>query len=174
MVLASAAGVLLAAQTKRPLAEAEVGAIANLVMLEDTRNFEEAVLSSLLRSDHPEVRRRAIVAVGRIIGQPPAQEPPLPPRGSALLAGVRSERDPEMLATVAWATGQLRDPANVAWLAHLLSDSQTPAVAAKEAAGALGKITSPDSRVALANYLSTAPATAAAAPVVGVNARVGD
>ena len=170
MVLVSAAGVLPAAQTKRPLAEAEIGAIANLVMLEDTRNFDEAVLSSLLQSDHPEVRRRAIVAVGRIIGQPapqPPPQPPLPPRGSALLAGMRGERDPEMLATVAWAAGQLRDPAGVAWLAHLLSDSQTPAVAAKEAAGALGKIPSPDARIALANYLSSAPATAAAAPVVG-------
>ena len=165
IVLASAAGVLLTAQTKRPpLVEAEIAAIANLVMLEDTRNFDEAVLSSLLKSDHPEVRRRAIVAVGRIIGQ---QQPPLPPKGSALLAAMRGERDPEMLATVAWATGQLRDPANVAWLAHLLSDTQTPAVAAKEAAGALGKIQSPDARVALANYLSAAPTTAAAAPVVG-------
>ena len=150
-----------------PLTDQEIGAIAQLVMLEDTRNFDEAVLSSLLRSTHPEVRRRAIVAVGRIIGQPPAQQPPLPPKGSALLAGVRSERDPEILATVAWATGQLRDPANVPWLAHLLSDSQTPAVAAKEAAGALGKIQSPDARTALANYLSSAPATATAADVVG-------
>ena len=175
MFLASAAGVLLAAQTKapakRPLAEAEIIAIANLVMLEDTRNFDEAVLSSLLQSQHPEVRRRAIVAVGRIIGPPPPQQPPaqspLPPKGSALLAGMRGERDPELLATVAWAAGQLRDPAGVAWLAHLLSDSQTPAVAAKEAAGALGKIQSPDARVALANYLSAAPTTAAAGPVVG-------
>jgi HEAT repeat protein/cyclophilin family peptidyl-prolyl cis-trans isomerase len=170
MVLASAAGVLLTAQAKRPLAEGEIGAIANLVMLEDTRNFDEAVLSSLLQSQHPEVRRRAIIAVGRIIGQPPPPQPtsPVPPpRGSALLAGMRTERDPEMLATVAWATGQLRDPANVPWLAHLLTDSQTPAVAAKEAAGALGKIASPDARVALANYLTAAPATPAAAPVVG-------
>lgn len=166
-VLASAVGVLLTAQAKPPLGDADIGAIAQLVMLEDTRNFDEAVLSSLLRSGHPEVRRRAIVAVGRIIGQPPAQQPPLPPKGSALLAGMRSERDPEILATVAWATGQLRDPANVPWLAHLLSDSQTPAVAAKEAAGALGKIQSPDARTALANYLSSAPATAAAADVVG-------
>ncbi len=170
-ILASAAGVLLTAQAKPPLGDADIGAIAQLVMLEDTRNFDEAVLSSLLKSQHPEVRRRVIVAVGRIIGapaqQPPPPQPPLPPKGSAVLAGMRSERDPEILATVAWATGQLRDPANVPWLAHLLSDSQTPAVAAKEAAGALGKIQSPDARTALANYLSSAPTTAAAADVVG-------
>jgi cyclophilin family peptidyl-prolyl cis-trans isomerase/HEAT repeat protein len=106
------------------------------------------------------VRRRAIVSVGRIID---AKEQ----RGAALLAARHGEKDPELLATIAWATGQVRDAGAVAWLAHLLTDSLTPPPAAREAAGALGKIRNADSRAALAKYLASAPMTDAAAPTVG-------
>ena len=82
-----------------PLAPADIDAIARLVKLEDTRSFDEAALTRLVNAAHPEVRRRAIVAVGRI----------LDPRGRALLAGLHGEANAEILATVAFATGQLKD-----------------------------------------------------------------
>src|SRR5436190_5661987 len=84
----------------RPLGGADVDAIAQLVKLEDARQFDEAVLAGLVKSAHPEVRRRAVVAIGRIVD----------PRGRALLAGLRAETNPDILATVAFATGQLKDP----------------------------------------------------------------
>ena len=66
---------------RRPLAAADVDAITQLVMLEDTRQFDEAVLAKLLTSAHPEVRRRAVVAIGRIVN----------PAGKALLASARKD-----------------------------------------------------------------------------------
>ena len=79
----------------RPLTGADVDAIVQLVKLEDARQFDEPVLAALIKSAHPEVRRRAIVAIGRIVD----------PRGRALLAGLRGETNPDLLATIAFATG---------------------------------------------------------------------
>ena len=145
-----------------PLAPADVDAIVQLVTLEDTRSFDEAALARLVTAAHPEVRRRAIVAVGRIAD----------PRGRALLAGLHGETNAEILATVAFSTGQLKDPDAIAWLSDVLSNAKTPPAAAFEAARALGKIRAPDgaaaqARAALAKYLAAAPATSASAPVVG-------
>jgi peptidyl-prolyl cis-trans isomerase B (cyclophilin B) len=140
-----------------PLAAADVDAIVQLVKLEDTRQFDEAVLGQLLKSPHPEVRRRAVVSLGRIVD----------PRGRALLASMRGETNPDILATVAFATGQLKDPDAVAWLGDQLSGTKTPPVVAFEAARALGKIRTPEARAALAEYLAAAPATSAAAAAVG-------
>lgn len=142
---------------RAPLGDAEIDAIAQLLKLEDTRRFDEAALGRLVASPHREVRRRAVVAVGRIVD----------PRGRALLEGARAEKDPEILATIAFATGQLKDAGAIPWLAGLMSAPATPRAAAFEAARALGKLRVPEARSALAAYLTTAPATAAAAPVVG-------
>ena len=139
------------------LGDPEIDAIAQLLKLEDTRQFDEAALKRLLASPHPEVRRRAIASVGRIGNV----------RGRALLEAARAETDPELLATVAFATGQLKDPTSVPWLGGLLAAPSTPAAVAFEAARALGKIRVPDARAALTTYLQGAPATAAGAPVVG-------
>lgn len=160
--------VALAAQTiplvdaqgparRAPLGDPEIEAIAQLLKLEDTRQFDDATLGRLVASPHPEVRRRAVVAVGRIVN----------PRGRALLTAARPEKDPEILATIAFSTGLLEDAGAIPWLAGLLSAPATPRAAAFEAARALGKIHVPDARAALAAYLASAPATAAAAPVVG-------
>ena len=67
----------LAKGERRPLAAADVDAITQLVMLEDTRQFDEAVLTKLLTSAHPEVRRRAVVATARVVN----------PAGKALARG---------------------------------------------------------------------------------------
>ena len=140
-----------------PLGEPEIQAIAQLLKLEDTRQFDDATLTRLIASGHPEVRRRALVSVGRIVN----------PRGRALLAAARAEKNPDILATVAFSTGQLKDAGAVPWLSELLSAPATPPAAAFEAARALGKIRVPDARAALGTYLTNAPMTAVAAPVVG-------
>ena len=153
--------VVLPAQSqkagRRPLAPADIDAITQLVMLEDRRQFDEAVLTKLLKSAHPEVRRRAVVATGRIVD----------PAGKALLAAARKDDDVDIVATVAFATGQLKDPDAVAWLSELLMAAGTPPAVGREAAQALGKIRTPAARMALAQYLTSAPQSAAAAPVVG-------
>jgi HEAT repeat protein/cyclophilin family peptidyl-prolyl cis-trans isomerase len=167
----------------QPLAAADIDAIVQLVKLEDTRQFDEAVLGQLLKSAHPEVRRRAVVSIARIVGSSPVassspvanpssvanpspvgpdlQVGPLHSRGRALLAGMRGESNPDILATVAFATGQLKDPGAVVWLGDQLSGAKTPPAVAFEAARALGKIRTPDARAALAKYLAAAPATSA-------------
>ncbi len=140
-----------------PLGPAEIDAIAQLLKLEDRRLLDEAALAKILQSPHPEVRRRAVVTIGRIIDA----------KSSALLDPVRTDPDAEVVASVAFAEGQLKNSEAVAWLGELLSSPKTPPAVAFEAARALGKIRSPEARTALSRYLNTAPSTAAAAPVIG-------
>jgi len=68
VIFASFAASTLFSQTPRrlPLGPADIEAITTLVMLEDTRTFDQDKLAALLKSSHPEVRRRAALAVGRI------------------------------------------------------------------------------------------------------------
>ena len=146
-----------AAQTRRPLTPSDIDAIVRLLALEDTRQYDEATLTKLLRSPHPEVRRRAVVAVARIAN----------PAGRALLGNLRSDADSEIVATVAFASGQLKDPSAVVWLAQILADTSTPPPVAQEAARALGKIRTPEARAALAQYLSATPYASASSLVVG-------
>ena len=158
--LIAMAGVsLLAGQgrAKEPLSPADIDAIATLLMLEDARTFDEAELQRILKSAHPELRRRAAQSVGRIADT----------RGAALLEGVRHDTDVEVAATALWALGQLRHPGAIPTLSSALSDPKTAAPVAREAAIALGKIQTPESRAALAQFLSSAPTTKRAAPVVG-------
>ena len=156
--LASSAG----AQQRRPLAGTDIDDIATLLKLEDTRQYDEAALSRVLKSAHPEVRRRAAVSIGRIADA----------RGLTLLESARSDRDPQVVASVVFATGQLRQPESVTWLGSLLSSPATSPVIAREAAQALGKMVRnpaavPAARTALMAYLGKATETAAAAPVIG-------
>jgi peptidyl-prolyl cis-trans isomerase B (cyclophilin B) len=147
-------------QKKLPMSAGDVDAIAALLRLEDTRSLDEATLKSLLDpTRHPEVRRRAIQSIGRIND----------PRGKALLESLHRETDPEILATVALSTGQLKDGAAVSWLTTVMSGATTAltAIPAQEAARSLGKIRGPEARAALLKYLKEAPTTTIAAPVVG-------
>jgi len=144
------------AQRRQPLSSADIDDIATLLKLEDIRQFDEASLSRILQSSHPEVRRRAAVTIGRIADK----------RGADLLEKARADHDANVSASAVFAIGQLRLPASVATLDAILADSATPAVVAREAAQALGKIQAPQARAALARYLAAAPASAAAAPVV--------
>ncbi|TAK15303.1 MAG: hypothetical protein EPO35_07845, partial [Acidobacteria bacterium] len=139
----------------RPLAPGDIDDIAALLKLEDTRAFDEAELGRILKSAHPEVRRRAVMTLGRIVSE----------KARPMLAALVDDKDPEILATVAWAMGQQKDPGAVAWLGRVLNDARTPAAIGKEAAQALGKIRSPEAHAALATYLANAPLNAAASVV---------
>ena len=108
-------------------------------------------------SAHPEVRRRAVQSVGRIADK----------RGAGLLDLARKDKDVEVAATAVWSAGQLRDPAGVAWLSTLLGADGVAMAVQREAAIALGKIQAPDSRAALARYLTETPVAKAPAAVVG-------
>lgn len=143
---------------QRPaLSETDVLDIAQIVKFEDTRQFDAEALTRLLSSRHPEVRRRAVIAVGRIAN----------PGGGALLVPLRQDPSPEIVATVAFSSGQLKDASAVGWLGQLLSTPATPSAVGFEAARALGKIRTPEAWAALAAYLSHATASPALAPVVG-------
>lgn len=157
------AGVLLlctsprAAQQRPPLAPADVTSIAELLKIEDTRQFDEPTLTRLLASSHPEVRRRAVVTVGRV--------PNL--RGPAILEPIKADKDPEIVATVTFALGQLKDPAGVPWLTETMNGWAANAAAAFEAARSLGKIRSPEARTALNTFVTAAPNEPGARRVIG-------
>jgi HEAT repeat protein/cyclophilin family peptidyl-prolyl cis-trans isomerase len=158
VALVASVGVPISQQgARRPLSAADIDGITKIVTLEDTRQFDEPALAGLVKSSHPEVRRRAVIAVGRIVN----------PAGRALLVSARKDDDVEIVATVAFATGQLKDPEAVSWLSELLMAQNGPATVGREAAQALGKIRTPAARAALAQYLAAAPDTPAAVPVVG-------
>jgi HEAT repeat protein/cyclophilin family peptidyl-prolyl cis-trans isomerase len=175
-LLAVVAHTAPAAQQRRPLASPDIDNIATLLKLEDTRQFDEAALTTIAASAHPEVRRRAALSIGRIADV----------KGSALLAKLRADTSLDVRATAVFSMGQLKDPATVAWLGTTLSAAATPAAVAREAALALGKFLPPavptggptpaiteataaalEARAALASYLLKATVTPATTPVVG-------
>ena len=150
------ASLIATAQSRTPLSSADIDDIATLVKLEDTRTLDEAALARILKSTHTEVRRRAVVAVGRI-----AKE-----QGRPLLVGARADTEVEVLASVAFATGQLKHPAAVEWLGGLLDNPRTSPIVGREAAQALGKIQTPDARAALNRFVASVT-DPDAVPVVG-------
>ncbi|MGE3344837.1 MAG: HEAT repeat domain-containing protein [Vicinamibacterales bacterium] len=149
--------VSVTAQSRPPLTDAHITDIARLLQLEDTRQFDAEALTALLASSHPEVRRRAVTSVGRIVN----------PGGLALLEPYKADANPEIVATVAFAMGQLKDPAGVPWLAQTMGAYSRNAAAAFEAARALGKVRTPESWQALGTFVTSAPDTAPARVVVG-------
>ena len=154
-----AAFIVLSAQTGKrpPIASNDIDDIAKLLMLEDTRQFDREALSRIVRSPHPEVRRRATLAIARIAD----------PAGLPLLEAARTDKDPDVSATVMFAAGQLKVASTVPWLEEAMSSPGTPPAVAREAAIALGKFQAPEARAALARYLGTAAPSSRSAPVVG-------
>ena len=142
---------------QRPLREQDIADITTLVMLEDRRDFDPGELGRMLAADHPEVRRRAALAIARIND----------PRGRALLHAARAQRDTSVAATIVFGIGQLKDSAAVAWLDSLLASQQTPVTVAFEAARALGKIRTPETRTALDRFLRSANEQPTRSAVIG-------
>ncbi len=79
----------------------------------------------------------------------------------------RGDANADVVATVAFAYGQLKDADAVGWLGDEMSGPAVPAAVAREAARSLGKIRSPEARAALVRYLGEAPMTAATLSVAG-------
>ena len=127
-------------------------------MLEDHREFDTTDLSRLLASAHPEVRRRAALAIGRIADK----------RGYALLRAKPLDADTAVAATEVFAAGQLKDSTTVAWFDSLLAEpvKLAPTVLA-EAATALGKIKTARARDALARFLSAASESPRTSQAIG-------
>jgi len=150
-------GAFVRSQARRPLAGADIDAIAQLLKIEDTRQFDDATLARLVQSPHPEVRRRAVQTIARVSS----------PARSAVLMPARADADAEVVATVAFAYGQAKDVDAVGWLREMLLSKTAAAGVAQEAARSLGKIRSPEARAALVAYLSEAQATAANAATAG-------
>src|SRR5580704_7961782 len=118
------------AQARRPLSPTDVDDIARPVMLEDHREFDTTDLTRLLASTHPEVRRRAALAIGRIANK----------SGFSLLTARPLDADTAVAATEVFAVGQLKDSTHVEWLDSLLNNPRSAPTVASEAATALGKI----------------------------------
>ena len=126
-VLSGSSGL---AQQRRPLGAADLNDLATLLRLEDTRQYDEAALSAVLKSAHPEVRRRGAITIGRLADA----------RGLALLATLHKDQDPGVAAAVVFATGQISQPDSIEWLSGRLSSPSTLPAIAREAAQALGKM----------------------------------
>lgn len=162
VLLFALAASTTSAQQRRALSRTDIGDIATLLKLEDTRLYDEAELSRILKSAHPEVRRRAAIAIGRIAD----------PKGLQLLQTARADRDLQVAASVVFATGQIHQPESVEWLGSLLGAAATPPIVAREAAQALGKMVRNEAarataRAALLAYLAKATETPASVPAIG-------
>ncbi|MFI5233002.1 MAG: HEAT repeat domain-containing protein [Gemmatimonadales bacterium] len=147
-LLASLASAqLVHAQARKPaLSPADIDDISRLVMLEDHRDFDSTDLSRILASNHPEVRRRAALSIGRIADK----------RGYALLRAKPLDSDTAVAATEVFAAGQLKDSTTVPWFDSLLAAPRLAPTSRAEAATALGKIKTASARDALARFLSSA------------------
>jgi len=142
--LIAAFATVARAQTRRVLDSSAVSDVARLLLLEDVRRFDSVELARGLDSKHPEVRRRATLAVARINDK----------RGVALLRARSLSADTALAATTVFAVGQLRDTLTISWFDSLLANPRTPPTIATEAACALGKIKTAAAREVLARYLA--------------------
>ena len=156
-VLLATLASLAQAQARRPLDSAAVSTIARLLLLEDVRRFDSVELGAALESNHPEIRRRATLAVARINDK----------RGVALLRARPLDTDTALAATTVFAVGQLRDTLTIPWFDSLLANPRTAPTVATEAACALGKIKTAAARAALARYLSSVSANARTRDAIG-------
>jgi cyclophilin family peptidyl-prolyl cis-trans isomerase/HEAT repeat protein len=151
------AAVASAQSPKTPLSRFDIDDIARLVMLEDHREFDTTDLSRILKSNHPEVRRRAAQSIGRIANK----------LGFSLLATRPLDVDTAVAATEVWAAGQLKDSNTVAWFDSLLATPKLAPTVLAEAATALGKIKTARAREALARFLSGASESARTNQAIG-------
>jgi len=133
----------VAAQSHPRLDSTAVTDIAKLLMLEDTRTFDAPELARLLNSKHPEVRRRAMLAIAHIKQK----------AGIELLRARPLPADTALAATMVFAVGQLRDTLTIPWLDSLLTNPRTSPTVLAEAASALGKIKTSAAREALGRFL---------------------
>ena len=151
LVLSGLVATTLTAQAPRrpPLDSNAVADIASLLLLEDTRTFDSVAITRALNASHPEVKRRAFLAVAHINDK----------RGIPLLRAAPVS-DTAQAATVVFAIGQLRDTLTIPWLDSILANPRTPPTMRVEAAHALGKIKTARAREGLTRFLLTVSSSA--------------
>jgi cyclophilin family peptidyl-prolyl cis-trans isomerase/HEAT repeat protein len=150
-----------AAAQHRPLAGRDLTTAANLLRLEDRREYDAEALTQAASSANAEVRRRAVLAIGRIGDK----------RGTALVTPRLTDADTAVAANAAFALGLLRDTTAVPALAALLrpADVARKPTVIGEAALALGKMPTAAGKQAVEDFLGAAPASGA-----GVERAVGE
>lgn len=122
-----------------------VEAIAPILMTEDRRVLDAAVLVPALEHPDPAVRRVAVLAIGRIGHRD----------GVLLLAARLRDRDPAVVAEAIFALGLLKDPRGVAMVADRLRLTDSISVPALvEAASALAKIGGPEAAGLLSDVIA--------------------
>lgn len=148
------------AAAPEPLHDAAVLTIAELLRLEDRREFSPLIFERALRDPHPEVRRRAALAAGRIRD----------PRALPLLRAATADSAAGVRADAVFALGLLADTAPetvrlLASLARPTGDVESDLPIAVEAIAALGKMKSASAQRILEEILAAAapPGSAVAA-----------
>jgi cyclophilin family peptidyl-prolyl cis-trans isomerase/HEAT repeat protein len=140
------------------LSAPQANALAELIRLEDRREFDSTRIAAAAASPDPVVRRYAALTAGRLHEK----------RAVPLLVPLLGDADTATAANAAFALGMLGDSGSVAALASLLqpgSVAARPTVAAA-AVSALGRIPSGTSRVAVEGFLRSTPVDGAPADVV--------
>lgn len=119
--------------------------LAPILMTEDRRVLDPAILLPALEHPEPAVRRAAVLAIGRIGN----------PDGVLLIAPRLRDRDPLVVTEAIFALGLLKDPRGVPLLLDRLRlvDSLSPA-ALGEAATALARIGDADAVLVLADVIT--------------------
>src|SRR5437773_5147272 len=122
--------------------------LLRILRAEDERRWDPNV-SALLTAKHPNTRKRAALALGRI-----GDERAVPP----LVEVLQADSDSDVRQMVAFAIGEIESPAGADALIAVLADTREPAAVRARAVEALGKI----GAVLLSN--STASRTQGAQP----------
>ncbi|HEU4559776.1 MAG TPA: HEAT repeat domain-containing protein [Longimicrobium sp.] len=140
-----------AAAQHRPLAGRELATAADLLRLEDRREYNADALTSASASRNAEVRRRAVLAIGRIGDK----------RGTQMVVERLTDGDTAVAASAAFALGLLRDTTAVPALIEQLrpADVARRATVIGEAALALGKMPTQRGKQAVEDFLAHAQAS---------------
>ena len=131
----------------RVLDASEIAAIATLLRMEDRQVLEAETLATLVSHRSPEVRRRAVLAAGRI-GDIAATAP--------LLAAL-GDGDVRVGESAAFALGELGDTSSAVTraLAQVAGDASRATLVRVEAVAALGRIATPAAQAAVQRTLET-------------------
>lgn len=124
----------------------EISAFAEMLRMEDRRDYDEGRLSAFLGNPHVEVRRRAVQAAGRIRD----------PRAVDLLLTALADSAPGVRADAAFALGQLGDTTAPVLdaLSSLALDPREDSGARAEAVAAIGKLGAPAGSATIEALLS--------------------
>ena len=151
------------------LADADIDAIADLLRLEDRREYDEAALRAGLEHPNPEVRRRAALAIGRIGDR----------RGTPLLLQALADTSALVRADAAFALGEMGD-SSAAVVRALAAVARRASAPAPPPAGD-ARPPAPPARAGQGRAAASAPAdpelpdsaTAAAVEAVGALGKLG-